>query len=179
MVETCSHVPLLSHRRYASPKPNRKVYFSFLNYFLIKNLHNCRKKERCVNASYTYCSTQSVCSSIRDPVHSVTNWKWALRLIWGFDWWLYPGPVLPLWLKSYIYSGQAAETSPPGGPSGQQTMPSHSGEQKPSVGTKEYWLLKLEPQSVVLSWFPALLGCRHLVKQQCCMFSRIHLPFEK
>lgn len=39
----------------------------------------------------------------------------------------------PLWLKSYMYSGQAVDTILPGRPSGQHTIPSHSGEQKPST----------------------------------------------
>lgn len=43
------------------------------------------------------------------------------------------------------------DTSFPGGPSGQQTIPSHSGEQKPSVEGKTSELtFKLEPESAVL-----------------------------
>lgn len=34
-----------------------------------------------------------------------------------------------------MYSGQAVDTSFPGGPSGQHTIPSHSGEQNPSAET--------------------------------------------
>lgn len=59
---------------------------------------------------------------------SLTHFK-----IQGFNCLLYPGPSLPLWLKSKIYSGQGVDTIFPGGPSGQQTMPSQSGEQKPSA----------------------------------------------
>ena len=50
--------------------------------------------------------------------------------------------ALPWWLKSWMYSGHAVETSSPGAPSGQQTIPSHSGEQKPSADTRAWLTFK-------------------------------------
>ncbi|TNN67556.1 hypothetical protein EYF80_022229 [Liparis tanakae] len=74
-----------------------------------------------------------------------------------------------------MYSGQAVDTSFPGGPSGQHTMPSHSGEQKPSADTKATSnFLKIEPAE---RRAPRAAGRSQ--GRPCCVCSRLRLSSKK
>lgn len=70
-----------------------------------------------------------------------------------------------------MYSGQAVDTSFPGGPSGQQTIPSHSGEQKPSVETNTVLTFKNRATENCSTLAAVLHGQGHLQEQGPCVIN--------